>query len=241
MAHLYGEKSEYLLESKLKNKYIALFIISYTFATIILCLFFFLFKGGTWKALLQIFLPSQLIIFTIYYFSHIYLVKAIKFKSGIRGEERVLDELMKLSDNYYIFRNIHLPEVKWDIDYIILGPMGVNVIEVKNIKGTIEYRDGELVHNGKLLESKSVITQIRNQYWGLHNYLKSRLNNEIYITALLVFVQGQIDIQINPFKDITIIKYTNLVDYLKKISINTYNYPFEEVREELVLLSNNKF
>lgn len=241
MARLYGEKSEYLLEEKLKNKYIALFIISYAFATIILCLFLFIFNGGTWKALLQIILPSQLIIFVIYYFSHKYLVKAIKFKSGIKGEDRVLNELMKLPDSYSIFRNIHLPQTKWDIDYVVLGPKGLNVIEVKNIKGVIEYKDGELLHNGKLLENKSVVTQIRNQYWGLHNYLKDKLNKDIYISALLIFVQGQLEIGLNPYKDVAIIKYTNLVNYFKNISISTYNYSFGEVEKELHNLSVKKF
>ncbi|MFH1126366.1 MAG: nuclease-related domain-containing protein [Candidatus Altiarchaeota archaeon] len=59
------------------------------------------------------------------------------WSSGPRGEERVLEELGKLKDDYVLIRNVVIPPSRGDIDYILVGPTGIFAIETKNVGGVV--------------------------------------------------------------------------------------------------------
>jgi len=61
----------------------------------------------------------------------------IIWRSGPQGEERVGEELQKLSDDYVMVHNAVIPPSTGDIDYIVVGPSGIFVIETKNVGGNI--------------------------------------------------------------------------------------------------------
>jgi hypothetical protein len=59
-------------------------------------------------------------------------------RRGRKGEQTVVDRLRTILDNRWtIFRNLHLPDRKDDIDIVLAGPGGVWAIEVKAFGGTV--------------------------------------------------------------------------------------------------------
>ncbi|MDD5111386.1 MAG: nuclease-related domain-containing protein [Candidatus Altiarchaeota archaeon] len=61
----------------------------------------------------------------------------LTWSSGPRGERRVLEDLMRLSDDYFLARNVVIAPSRGDIDYIVIGPTGVFVVETKNVGGVV--------------------------------------------------------------------------------------------------------
>ena len=60
------------------------------------------------------------------------------YKLGFEGENQVTKVLnYSFDDNYYLINDIKIPDVKGNIDHIVLAPNGVFVIETKNYRGDI--------------------------------------------------------------------------------------------------------
>jgi len=70
------------------------------------------------------------------------------FLKGARGEESVARELAYLSPEHTVFNGLRLPEGKQDFDHVVVGPTGVYVIETKNWRGAISFREGRLLADG---------------------------------------------------------------------------------------------
>jgi hypothetical protein len=67
----------------------------------------------------------------------------IYIRRGRRGEEAVIEKLRAVFDNRWtIFRNLHLPDRKDDIDVALVGPGGVWAIEVKAFRGNVRSQNG---------------------------------------------------------------------------------------------------
>ena len=64
-----------------------------------------------------------------------------EYQRGQEGEERVSDLIIQALDgNWHLFRNVNLPgRNKGDLDFVLVGPPGIWVFEVKNFRG--EYRN----------------------------------------------------------------------------------------------------
>lgn len=101
--------------------------------------------------------------------------------SGSWGEHKALSGLKdKLSDDYHIFVGVKVHE-KMESDFVITGPNGVFVIEVKNYTGKIEggANDAEwILHKtgrkgGKYTKKiKNPLGQLRRNVYILSQYLK---------------------------------------------------------------------
>ncbi len=182
MAQLYGKASEYLLAQKLKNKYAALWVVLWIIPTLIVYWILGFYFRFSWSFTL-IYVPFFLIFWKIIdELSSWLLGKAYRYKYGIEGENQVLIELLKLNDDYLIFRNIHLPDRKDDIDFVVLCPSGIYVVETKNIKGG-------LILDKTQKEGRRIIAQVTSQFWGLRDYIKRTTNLEIFVHPLIVSVQ----------------------------------------------------
>lgn len=71
------------------------------------------------------------------------------FLKGAKGEEWVAHELSFLTSDYAVFNGLRLGGGKQNFDHIIVGPAGVFVVETKNWKGSVEFRNGKLYAGGK--------------------------------------------------------------------------------------------
>jgi hypothetical protein len=77
----------------------------------------------------------SLVPLALFYF---YLRKYHIYNSGYQGEKNVTNLLRKnLDDNYYLINGLYLRGGGGDIDHILLGPMGILVLETKNWSGKI--------------------------------------------------------------------------------------------------------
>jgi len=68
--------------------------------------------------------------------------------AGIEGEVAVLDQLKQLPDDYVLFNRVKLPDGQlpngWrELDFIVAGPTGLWVVEVKNTPGHVYVQPGE--------------------------------------------------------------------------------------------------
>lgn len=63
------------------------------------------------------------------------------YQAGLKGEEDTLNILTKLDDTFHIFTDVEVPQTEnntsGQLDFVIVGDNGVNIVEVKNINGTI--------------------------------------------------------------------------------------------------------
>jgi hypothetical protein len=81
------------------------------------------------------------------------------FQVGKEGEDKIAARLGELLDaQWYMFRNVVLPDRKEDIDIVLVGPGGIWALEVKAYTGN--YR----VENGKWYKETS------NGYWAKDPY-----------------------------------------------------------------------
>ena len=112
--------------------------------------------------------------------------KAQKLSAGLEGEERSVNALSSLPDEYTVIRNVHLdvPEVgKAEIDQLVIGPNGLFVVETKNYRGAL-YGDlaNPILQKTKVSSSgneytetvKNPVQQVRRQVWILAQFLRSK-------------------------------------------------------------------
>lgn len=64
-------------------------------------------------------------------------------ESGAKGEDEALKALSALPDSYTIFNQIYIPNERGkngrtELDLVVVGPNGIFVVEVKNIRGEVE-------------------------------------------------------------------------------------------------------
>ncbi|WP_376694849.1 nuclease-related domain-containing protein [Wenzhouxiangella sp. EGI_FJ10305] len=68
--------------------------------------------------------------------------------AGVEGEAAVLEQLKRLPDDFLILNRIRLPDEtltngERELDFIVGGPTGLWVVEVKNTPGHVQVRPGE--------------------------------------------------------------------------------------------------
>lgn len=182
--------SDYLSEQKLKFKNGGLILILFLVLTLIPYWFLqYYFKFSMVPSLLISLLFVIFLIFGFWLVSYL-KYRAVRFKKGISGEAETLQELNLLSPEYKVFKNIKFEGLYGNIDFVVVGPTGIYLIESKKVSGLIDFDGKELLCGGKLLENKHVLYLVRDQYWKLHNYLKDVLKEDIFVLPIIVFVNG---------------------------------------------------
>lgn len=108
------------------------------------------------------------------------------FRKGLKGAGAIWHELHNLPDTYDVYQHCKLPGRTDDIDFIVVGPTGVFVVEVKSHGGKIEFNGDQLTKDGEYLE-KDCLRQVEIQYQGLHDYLLQETSEDIFVHPILVF------------------------------------------------------
>jgi hypothetical protein len=149
------------------------------------------------------------------------------YAKGDRGEKSVLTELTtSLSDDYVIFHHVVLEKNKGDIDFIVLGPTGLFILEVKNYSGEISLINDILMRDAKPFE-KDILWQAKGQARILEQYLKKTLGITIFSRKVVVFCDGAtMKFGLTPVHDIYIIKNQWLKKLIEEIS-PTYVFPVD--------------
>ena len=113
------------------------------------------------------------------------------YLAGRVGEENFEKILKnKLSNDWFLFRNIDLPDKQGDIDAVLVGPMGIYACEVKAFKGRYrnngnrwQYHKAGVWHNYKKSPSKQAITNATR----LHNFLLENASIDIWVEQRIVW------------------------------------------------------
>lgn len=130
---------------------------------------------------------------------------------GEAGEGQVKKLLMSLSDEYTVFQNVPILN-RLDIDFIVVGPVGVFAIEVKSHKGF------------NILLRNKFISQTFAETMGLKEYLK-KSGVDVYVQAALVFTGTYVRYS-PPRKGVHVVNkdyLLPLLDRSRKISFNKEN------------------
>lgn len=67
--------------------------------------------------------------------------------TGAEGERAVLDRLAELPDDFLVFNQVRIPD-PWlpggrrELDFVVVGPASVSVVEVKNVPGAVYVQPG---------------------------------------------------------------------------------------------------
>ncbi len=115
---------------------------------------------------------------------------------GFEGERTIADWLKKIlpQNSFRVLPNITLPGHKFDIDFIIIGPKGVIVLEVKNFTEQVKFLNDKyyLFFGGKWLllssDQDPRDEADRHSYY-LKKYFERNAINNVKISRAVVFLK----------------------------------------------------
>ena len=94
-------------------------------------------------------------------------------KVGLDGERKALAALSKLDDCCHIYTNLRIPYGggESETDLVLVTPLGVTIIEVKNYVGTLsgDISHEQLLHNRQ--EKYNPVTQVKKHKWRMSGFL----------------------------------------------------------------------
>lgn len=227
MATIYGHPSRYLNANKTISKYGAFAYLLYF--TVIIGIII-------WRLSIASFSLPAVFAITIVFGPLLLITDSLmrkeeslmyKFRSGIIGEKLIGDELKKLDANYTVFQDVHIPDKKENIDFVVVGPTGIFAIEVKNHHGKVGFNGNELTLNDKSFE-KDFLRQTMREATSLHDYLVSSGVTSAFVTPIIVFSHrfAVVRFGIQPIKNVRVIQYRWL---LKMITSEPRSYPDQRV------------
>lgn len=111
--------------------------------------------------------------------------KSIGPLQGLEGENDVKDEFPQFPPGYTFLRNIET-ENQGNFDYVILGPTGIWVIEVKSHHGNITFNGDILLRYGRPF-GRDFLKQTYRESKVLEQMIQERLNITIPVQPILVF------------------------------------------------------
>ncbi|OGM92838.1 hypothetical protein A2333_00570 [Candidatus Wolfebacteria bacterium RIFOXYB2_FULL_49_7] len=104
---------------------------------------------------------------------------------GAGGEACVRVALKGLDDRFRVLESVVIGN-KGDIDFVVVGPTGVWVIEVKSHKGRIRIEGGRLLRNEKPFD-KNFIRQVWGATYALKDALKRRMPKQLHMQPVVAF------------------------------------------------------
>jgi hypothetical protein len=113
------------------------------------------------------------------------------YLKGAKGEEWVAHELSFLTSDYTVFNGLRFGDGKQNFDHIIVGPSGIYVVETKNWKGSVEFRDGKLYAGGKE-PSRPPLRQVKAATTELVDFLDGYGFEGIPVHSVLCFISTKL-------------------------------------------------
>ncbi|HBA87179.1 MAG TPA: hypothetical protein DCZ75_04080, partial [Geobacter sp.] len=146
-------------------------------------------------------------------------------RAGAQGEDATLKVLSTLPDSYFILNQLMIPSAGGrsgfsEMDFVVVGPNGLFVIEVKNnnsrIAGSEEDREWVIHKVGRRgtpysSHMKNPIKQVKGQIWALTNFLKER-RHKAWIDGIVYFSHPQCQVEVRGTPSVRILQHRGLVD-----------------------------
>lgn len=132
-------------------------------------------------------------------------------KSGIVGENKTMEILSMLPDDYYGFQNVTIKFEgrKSELDMVIVGKTGVFIIETKNHTGLIrgdysehDWLQYKIGRNGTPYNSNfyNPVKQVGTHIYRLANFLRTKKIN-VHITGIVYFSNEEATVHVSGSKD----------------------------------------
>lgn len=212
MPRIYGHKSEYLVENKTKYRKHAFVLLVLSFLLLTIYLFFL---PNHKKIGLTFFAVIFFLCLIVLRIANQMLDKSYNFRSGIKGESSIFFILSQLPNEYVIFQDVTIPGKKDNIDFVIVGPTGIFTVEVKNHSGNISFNGNKLTRD-KFPLDQDFLTQAMFEALGLHNYLKIKLEQDIFVQPVLVFSNQHVMLNFNQgsINNVYVLTGNDLISYI---------------------------
>jgi hypothetical protein len=152
------------------------------------------------------------------------------FLKGAKGEEWVARELAFLGAEYSIFNGLRLKGGKQNFDHIIVGPAGVFVVETKNWKGSVEFRDGRLYAGGKE-PSRPPLKQVKSASAELVAWIDDTGCGDVPVHSVLCFLGTKLPEELMNVNGVVVCNGPRLVEVLQE----TFDEPIAEPLRERVV------
>lgn len=117
-------------------------------------------------------------------------LRSTQFYRGRSGERKIKEILKQLPEEFYVFENVFFNFGKGNLDFVVIWPRGVAVLEVKSMGGEFGFDGKNLLINGRPIRGKNLIKQAQGQMWALKKYLKARTGAEVFVSPALVFAHN---------------------------------------------------
>ena len=145
------------------------------------------------------------------------------FLKGAKGEEWVAHELSFLSSEYTIFNGLRLGGGKQNFDHIVVGPPGIFVVETKNWRGSVEFRNGKLYSGGKE-PSRPPLKQVKAATAELVAFLGDSGKGDVPVHSLLCFISTQLPEEVMNVNGVVVCSGARLFNVLQE----TFEEPLSE-------------
>lgn len=152
------------------------------------------------------------------------------FLKGAKGEEWVAHELAFLSAEYAVFNGLRLGGGKQNFDHIIVGPAGVFVVETKNWKGSVEFRDGKLYAGGRE-PSRPPLKQVKAAAVELVQFLDETGLGDMPVHSVLCFLGTELPEAVMNVNGVVVCIGTRLIEVLQE----SFDEPVPAARREQVI------
>jgi hypothetical protein len=152
------------------------------------------------------------------------------FLKGAKGEEWVAHELAFLDSGYTVFNGLRLGGGKQNFDHIVVGPAGVFVVETKNWKGSVEFRNGRLYAGGRE-PSRPPLRQVKAATAELITFLDNAGLGNVPVHPVLCFISTELPEEIMNVNGVVICAGHCLNDVLQE----TFDEPIQEILRENVV------
>lgn len=113
------------------------------------------------------------------------------FLKGANGEVAVAYMLARLPDGYSIYHGVDISEnhdtfKTNDFDHVILTPSGVAIVETKNWKGELAFKDGKICIDD-IVPERQPIPQVLNEAHDLALWLEAKIGESVEVIPYLCF------------------------------------------------------
>jgi hypothetical protein len=160
------------------------------------------------------------------------------YNKGLHGEEKVRNLLIKeLPDTYTVYENVVVPPLKSNIDFVVVGPLGIYTVEVKSHIGSITDDGHQLLLNGVPFKEGDILHQAYGESQRINDYLLSKNISTPEIKPLLVFSNKYTTMYFGkkPVRGVFVIGVRWLLDILKRNNTITVirTEQIEQIKSEL--------
>lgn len=157
------------------------------------------------------------------------------YLKGAKGEEWVAHELAFLGPEFAVFNGLRLGGGSENFDHIIVGPAGISVVETKNWKGSVEFRNGRLYADGKE-PSRPPLRQVKAATAELVTFLDESGCGAIPVHSVLCFLGTRIPEAVMNVNGVVVCTGDRLADVLQE----TFDQPVPEPLREQVIAELRK-